>query len=167
MNPSTSPDERIDPPASDPNAKLRRAVALRIGRMVMEYSRLETELGLALFGTARADEAPAMTLALRRADFSERLRMLRRHLDSQPRADARYAVWAREADAARRLRNQLIHGRWDFRDPSAQVVTLLRGDPFSHEQTQVETSVAQLDAQLEQLKALRRRLATLRKTAPL
>jgi hypothetical protein len=162
-----SPEDREPVAAADPNAKLRSAVALRLGRMVMEYSRLETELGLALFGTARGDEAQAMTLALRRADFSERLRMLRRHLDAHPRADARYAAWSREADAARRLRNQLIHGRWDFRDPSGQAVTLLRGDPFSAEQTEVETSIGQLDGQLEQLRALRRRLAALRKSAPL
>jgi hypothetical protein len=93
--------------------------------------------------------------------------MLRRHLGAQARVPAEYSDWAREADAARRLRNRLIHGRWDFRDPLSQEVTNVRGDPFSDELSEVTTTLAELDAQLEQLKALRRRLASLRKSAPL
>jgi hypothetical protein len=135
--------------------------------MVMEFSRLETELGLALYAAAPAQARNDTAFALRRADFSARLAMLRRHLAAQHRAPADYAEWARDADAARRLRNRLIHGRWDFRDPASVEVTNVRGDPFSHEQTEVTTTLAELDAQLEQLKALRRRLASLRRTAPL
>ena len=154
-------------PTDDGNRKLRRAIALRLGRMVMEYSRLETELGLVLYASTRGDARGEMAFALRRADFSQRVRMLRQHLAAHPRAHPDYAQWARDADAARRLRNRLIHGRWEFRDPAAQVVVNVRGDPFSTEQAEVETSVPELDAQLEQLKALRRRLAALRKAAPL
>ena len=147
--------------------KLKRGVALRLGRMVMEFSRLEMELGLALYGSAAKAERADMAFALRRADFSARLAMLRRHLAVQAHVHPDYSAWARDADAARRLRNRLIHGRWDFRDPDSQEVTNVRGDPFSSEQSEVTTTLAELDAQLEQLKALRRRLAALRKAAPL
>jgi hypothetical protein len=152
---------------SDAGRKLKRGVALRLGRMVMEFSRLETEVGLALYGSAAAHARADVALALRRADFSARLAMLRRHLAAQPHVHPDYSQWARDADAARRLRNRLIHGRWDFRDPDAREFTNVRGDPFSDERSEVTMTLAELDAQLEQLKALRRRLAALRKTAPL
>jgi hypothetical protein len=148
----------------DGNRKLKRAVATRLGRMVMEYSRLENELGLVLYGSTPPAARAEMALALRRADFSERLSMLRRQLGPHPPPE--YAPWIREADAARRLRNRLIHGRWDFRDPEAKVVVNVRGDPFSDELTETPTTIGELDAQLEQVKSLRRRLASMRKAAP-
>lgn len=147
-------------------AKLRRAVALRIGRMVMEYSRLEMELGLLLHGIDGGREAAAMALELRRADFNQRLGMLRSRLRALGSAPAGYGAWVREADAARRLRNRLMHGRWGFhRD--GRTVSNVRGDPFSEEQTEETMTLADLDAQLAQLKALRRQLAALRKASPL
>jgi hypothetical protein len=135
--------------------------------MVMEFSRLEMELGLALYGSAPTPARPDMAFALRRADFSARLAMLRRHLGAQQHVHPDYSEWARDADAARRLRNRLIHGRWEFRDPRSVEVTNVRGDPFSNEQAEVTTTLAELDAQLAELKGLRRRLAALRKAAPL
>jgi hypothetical protein len=157
----------VTEPVDVAGRKLKRGVALRLGRMVMEFSRLEMELGLALYGSAAKHARADMAFALRRADFSARLAMLRRHLGTQSHVHPDWSEWAREADAARRLRNRLIHGRWDFRDPDSQEVTNVRGDPFSDEQSEVTTTLAELDAQLEQLKALRRRLAALRKAAPL
>ena len=152
-------------PVDAAGRKLKSRVALRLGRMVMEFSRLEMELGLALYGSARKDGRDEMAYQLRRADFSARLAMLRRHLGAHPQPD--YSAWARDADAARRLRNRLIHGRWDFRDPDSVEVTNVRGDPFASDVTEVTTTLAELDGQLEQLKALRRRLAALRKSSPL
>ena len=154
-------------PVDAAGRKLKGRVALRLGRMVMEFSRLEMELGLALYGAAPKHARADMAFQLRRADFSARLAMLRRHLGAQSRVHPEYSEWTRDADAARRLRNRLIHGRWDFRDPQSVEVTNVRGDPFSDEQTEVTTTLAELEAQLEQLKALRRRLATLRRVAPL
>jgi hypothetical protein len=157
----------VTEPVDAAGRKLKRGVALRLGRMVMEFSRLEMEVGLALYGAAPRHARKEMAFELRRADFSARLAMLRRHLAAQARVHPEYSEWAREADAARRLRNRLIHGRWDFRDPDSQEVTNVRGDPFSDELAEVTTTLAELDAQLEQLKALRRRLAALRRSAPL
>jgi hypothetical protein len=157
----------VTDPVDDAGRKLKRGVALRLGCMVMEFSRLETELGLALYGSAREHARADMAFALRRADFSERLAMLRRQLSAQAHVHPDYSEWAREADAARRLRNRLIHGRWDFRDPDSQSFTNVRGDPFSDEQSEVTMTLGELDAQLGQLKALRRRLAALRQSAPL
>jgi hypothetical protein len=157
----------VTEPVDVAGRKLKRGVALRLGRMVMEFSRLEMELGLALYGSAGKQARADMAFALRRADFSARLAMLRRQLAAQSHVHPDWSEWAREADAARRLRNRLIHGRWDFRDPQSVEVTNVRGDPFSNEQSEVTTTLAELDAQLEQLKALRRRLAALRKAAPL
>jgi hypothetical protein len=146
--------------------KLRRAVALRLGRMVMEYSRLEMELGLLLHGIDGGREAAAMALELRRADFNQRLGMLRSRLRALPHAPAGYGAWVREADEARRLRNRVMHGRWGFH-PDAQTFTNVRGDPFSDEQTEETLTLADLDARLEQLRSLRRRLHELRRSAPL
>jgi hypothetical protein len=157
----------VTEPTDVAGRKLKRGIALRLGRMVMEFSRLEMELGLALYGSAAQHARADMAFALRRADFSARLAMLRRQLAAMTHVHPDWSEWAREADAARRLRNRLIHGRWDFRDPDSQEVTNVRGDPFSEEQSEVTTTLAELDAQLEQLKALRRRLAALRKAAPL
>jgi hypothetical protein len=42
----------VTEPVDVAGRKLKRGVALRLGRMVMEFSRLEMELGLALFGSA-------------------------------------------------------------------------------------------------------------------
>jgi hypothetical protein len=146
--------------------KLRRAVALRLGRMVMEYSRLEMELGLVLHGIDHGREAAAMAIELRRADFNQRLGMLRSRLRALAQAPEGYAAWVRAADDARRARNRLMHGRWNFH-ADGQTVTNVRGDPWSDEQTEVTMTLAELDAQLEQLRALRRRLAALRKASPL
>jgi hypothetical protein len=157
----------VTEPTDAAGRKLKSRVALRLGRMVMEFSRLEMELGLALYGSAPKHARADMAFQLRRADFSARLAMLRRHLGAQSRVPPDYSEWTRDADAARRLRNRLIHGRWDFRDPASLEVTNVRGDPFSDEQVEVTTTLAELDAQLEQLKALRRRLAALRKASPL
>jgi hypothetical protein len=157
----------VTEPTDAAGRKLKSRVALRLGRMVMEFSRLEMELGLALYGSAPRHARADLAFALRRADFSARLAMLRRHLGAQSRVHPDYSEWTRDADAARRLRNRLIHGRWDFRDPASLEVTNVRGDPFSDEQVEVTTTLAELDAQLEQLKALRRRLAALRKASPL
>jgi hypothetical protein len=157
----------VTEPTDVAGSKLKRGVALRLGRMVMEFSRLELEVGLALHGAAPAHARRDTAYALRRADFSARLAMLRRHLGAQDRVHPDYSEWVREADAARRLRNRLIHGRWDFRDPESLTFTNVRGDPFSDEQSEVTMTLADLDRELEQLKALRRRLAALRTAAPL
>lgn len=154
-------------PVDAAGRRLKSRVALRLGRMVMEFSRLEMELGLALHGSAPQHARADLAFELRRADFSARLAMLRRPLGAQSRVHPDYSQWTRDADAARRLRHRLIHGRWDFRDPLSVEVTNVRGDPFSDELAEVTTALVELDAQLEQPKALRRRLAALRKAAPL
>ena len=147
---------------------LKREVATRLGFMVMEFSRLEMELGLVLHWAHQGRDAASMAERLRRANFNDRLKLLRDHLASRHDEHPDYAAWLTEANQARKLRNRLIHGRWGFHGPDAPApVSNVRGDPWSDELVEVDTSLAELDAQLAQLKALRRRLAHLREAAPL
>jgi len=146
---------------------LKREVALRLGLMVMEYSRLETELGLVLYWADEGRRSEEMAAILRRADFNARLKLLRSHLRGRERAHAGYAEWVRDADEARRLRNRLMHGRWSIPGPSEGTVTNVRGDPFAREHEETTLTLADLDGQLADLKALRRRLAALRESSPL
>jgi hypothetical protein len=160
MSSLAPPDPRI--------VALKREVALRLGFMVMEFSRLEMELGLTLVWANDGADKDAMALRLRRANFNDRLRLLRDHLAARRDAHPDYRAWLTDANHARKLRNRLIHGRWGFRDPEAAApVTNVRGDPWSDELDEVDTSLAELDTQLEQLKSLRRRLAALREAVPL
>ena len=159
MNRAT-PDPRIE--------SLKRELALRLGYMVMEFSRLEMELGLLLVWTHGGRDYDAMAARLRRANFNDRLKMLRDHLHARTDDNPGYAAWLAEANHARKLRNHLIHGRWGFHGPDAPApVSNVRGDPWSDELIEVDTSLPELDAQLAQLKALRRRLAQLREASPL
>ena len=159
MNPAP-PDPRVE--------ELKRELALRLGYMVMEFSRLELELGLLLVWTHGGRDYDAMAARLRRANFNDRLRILRDHLHARTDDHPDYAAWLGEANQARRLRNHLIHGRWGFHGPEAErPISNVRGEPFLEEQAEVDFTLAELDAQLAQLKALRRRLAALRESAPL
>jgi hypothetical protein len=154
------PDPRID--------ALKRELALRLGYMVMEFSRLEMELGLLLVWTHGGRDYDAMAARLRRANFNDRLRILRDHLQSRTDDHPDYATWLAEANQARKLRNHLIHGRWGFHGADAQrPISNVRGEPFLEEQVEADFTLEELDAQLAQLKALRRRLAALRESAPL
>jgi hypothetical protein len=148
--------------------RLKHDVATRLGLMVMEFSRLEMELGLVLHWADEGRHAEEMAERLRRANFNDRLRMLRDQLASEKHAPPAYRAWLAEANQARKLRNRLIHGRWGFHGPDATApVSNVRGDPWSDEIDEVDTTLAELDEQLAQLKSLRRRLAALRETAPL
>ena len=147
---------------------LKRDVATRLGMMVMEFSRLEMELGLLLYWADEGRDAASMAFRLRRANFNDRLKMLRDTLARDPDSHPDYRAWLAEANQARKLRNRLIHGRWGFHGPDTPApVSNVRGDPWSDELIEVDTSLPELDAQLAQLKALRRRLAQLRETSPL
>jgi hypothetical protein len=155
--------------APDPAIEaLKRDVATRLGSMVMEFSRLEMELGLLLYWADEGRDSASMAQRLRRANFNDRLKMLRDKLAQEPGTHPDYRAWLVEANQARKLRNRLIHGRWGFHGPEAPApVSNVRGDPWSDELVEVDTTLPELDAQLAQLKALRRRLASLRETSPL
>ena len=154
------PDPRIE--------ALKHELALRLGYMVMEFSRLEMELGLLLVWTHGGRDYDAMAARLRRANFNDRLKMLRDHLQARTDDHPDYGTWLADANRARRLRNHLIHGRWGFHGPGAErPISNVRGEPFLEEQAEVDFTLAELDKELAQLKALRRRLAALREGAPL
>jgi hypothetical protein len=157
---NAAPDPRID--------ALRRELAQRLGFMVMEFSRLEMELGLLLAWVHGGREQEAMAARLRRANFNDRLRMLRDHLAARTDAHPGYAAWVAEANQARRLRNHLIHGRWGFHGAeAARPISNVRGESFLEEQTEVDFSLDELDRELERLRALRHRLRELREASPL
>jgi hypothetical protein len=148
--------------------ELRRELAQRLGLMVMEFSRLEMELGLLLAWVHGGREQEAMAARLRRANFNDRLKILRDHLASRSDEHPGYGPWLAEANQARRLRNHLIHGRWGFHGPEAgRPISNVRGESFLSEQTEVDFTLAELDRELERLRALRHRLRELREASPL
>jgi hypothetical protein len=154
-------------PATVSNEALKHAVAQCLGLLVMEYSRLEMEVGLVLHAANGGRDGETVARLLRRADFNKRLAILRDYLGDHADVDPAYRHWVNDANAARKLRNRLMHGRWDFGDPATPTFTVVRGDPFSDEQETTQMSLPELEAQLQRLKALRRRLAELREKSPL
>lgn len=134
--------------------------------MIFEYTRLETDLSLLVpwsnegrFFDDSLKEVEGMTFY----DLLEALRArVRSTFADSPEKSRAYEDWLADADVARKSRNNLFHGRW----AAVQgCVVNVAGHPCS-KQTETRYTIAELEAVLESMRELRRRLAQLRSSCP-
>ena len=147
---------------------LEHDVATVLGYMLLEYSKLDMELGLCLVWSDEGRYVDEVSRNVDPANFNGRLKRLQKLAKSKyaqaPAADA-YVKWLSDAHEVRDLRNQLVHGRWGFL-PQQGVVANVVGLPTAPEQTETRYSLAQLQESVRAIRVLRDRLSELRRMWP-
>jgi hypothetical protein len=148
--------------------QLERKAATVLGYMLLEYSRLDMELGLLLAWSDDGRRLTELTKRLTDENFNSRLVRLegfvREKYNGTPAADL-YNNWLSDAHAIRSIRNQLFHGRWGIM-PQQQVVANVVGLPTSPEQHETHYSIGKLKELLQAIRVLRTRLSDLRHAWP-
>ena len=144
---------------------LEEKAATTLGRILFEFSRLEMELGLCIVWVENGARLEQLTRKYEDKNFNERLEFLRESVDrTLPKGSKRhsaYAAWLDRADSARKVRNELIHGRWGVEAANERIVNVI-GLPTSPNQRSVYYSIEQLEGVLDNLRELLTGLRTLR-----
>ena len=144
---------------------LEQAACLALGRMLMAFSRLEMELGLALVWVSDGKEIEARTAKFDQANLHLKLEELRKHLDQRDRTDEvgkELSAWMKKAHALRGIRNELVHGRWGISAVEGAVLNVV-GLPTSPEQRTRSYRVAELDRIVKDIHHLQKTLSSLRR----
>ena len=116
---------------------LEERASTLLGRILFDFSRLEMELGLCVVWVEHGAQLEQLTHNHEESSFSVRLSALRGSVDQQlPKGSKRhtaYSAWLDQANAARIVRNELIHGRWGVEAANEQIVNVI-GLPTSPSQ---------------------------------
>lgn len=147
---------------------LEEATSLALGRMLMAFSRLDMELGLALVWVNEGREIEARTAKLDQSNFYTKLEELRKHLDQRGSSDAlgvKLVAWMEKANDLRGIRNELVHGRWGVSGHEEVAVNVI-GLPTSSEQRTRSYRIAELDRIVDDIHSLRHDLSKLRQDWP-
>ncbi len=149
---------------------LEEKAATILGRILFEFSRLEMELGLCAVWVESGVHLEQLTNKHEDSNFNKRLEFMRESIDrllsKGSESHAAYTAWCEQADEARKLRNDLIHGRWGVEAVRDRVVNVI-GLPTSPNQRSVSYSLEQLQQVVESLRALRKSLSEIRQRWPL
>jgi hypothetical protein len=147
---------------------LEQAASLALGRMLMAFSRMEMELGLALVWVNDGKELETRTAKLDQSNFHVKLEELRKHLDQRGCSDEvgkKLSAWMEKAHGLRGIRNELVHGRWGIAAVQGVVVNVI-GLPTSPEQRPTSYRIADLDRIVDDIHRLRAELSKLRNRWP-
>ena len=147
---------------------LEDGACLALGRLVMAFSRMDMELGLALVWFNEGKDLENRTKRFEVSTFHAKLAELERRVLEQPIGDSRgrYDEWIVGAHALRGIRNELMHGRWGL-SPTTNTVVNVLGLPTSCGQSEVHYTLEQLSAFVTNITALRDSLQALLKEFPL
>lgn len=151
------------------HAGLEEGAATVLGRILFEFSRLEMQLGLCLVWVDGGTRVEQLTRRYENANFMDRLNGLREWVETLPSESApriSYESWLLRTDRARKLRNELVHGRWGI-DLSRERVVNVVGLPTSDNRRTVNYSLEDLWGVLVNLQSLRSDLQRLRHESPL
>ena len=150
-------------------ARLEDEAALAIGRFIIEFCRLEMELGLAIAWKNGGEALEQETEHLKGEAFGVRLERFRRHIDGLPAEESEAAhsfrAWIKSAGEVRDVRNQFIHGRWGFHATSNEVSNVV-GFPTADGQYEVHYKIADLNAQVQRVVDVCEQLSRLRSRWP-
>jgi hypothetical protein len=158
-----------EPRAAQARQQLAQSAATLLGQVIFEFSRLELDLGLFVVWTNNGRDLESLTQRFNESTFHEKLRFLERTVSElAPASAARdaYNAWIQAADAARMLRNGLVHGRWGFDLATGDVINVV-GLPTSIDQRATRFELKDLESGVRELIALRERLDDLRTRWPL
>ena len=84
-SPSKRPDTALEIQAAE--IALEQAASLALGRMLMAFSRMDMELGLALVWVNEGKELETRTAKLDQSNFHVKMKDLRKHLDQRGCSD--------------------------------------------------------------------------------
>jgi hypothetical protein len=149
---------------------LESASASLLGRLLFEFSYLDTNLGLCLAWVGGGTRLEGLSRKVQDFGFSKRLDSLKETVEASLPADSKarmaYAAWLQEAHAARKIRNELVHGRWAVDVRTNEVLNIV-GLPTSDEQRVIRYSLSALEGQVVEIKRLLSALNKLRDRWPL
>ncbi len=149
---------------------LEAASARLLGQLLFAFSYLDTNLGLCLAWVDGGRQLDARSAAVDGLGFHARLEALQREVEGRlevgSHARVAYARWLEQAHACRRIRNELVHGRWGVDARRSEVVNHL-GLPTSASTREVRYTVAGLRSQVEEVERLTKELHRLRDRWPL
>lgn len=150
--------------------ELENGAASALGFMLMEFARLDMNLGLCLVWVDGGAELDRLTKAVSEMSLKAKLDALAGHVASKlpagSKRHAAYTAWLERSHKIRRWRNDLVHGRWGI-DPHKGVVFNVIGLPTSPDQHSIEYSLEQLQAITDELASLQVELSRLRDHWPL
>src|SRR5262249_23162404 len=108
---------------------LEEKAATILGRILFEFSRLEMELGLCAVWVESGVRLEQLTSMHEDSNFNDRLEFIRESIDrllpEDAESHAAYTAWCDRADEARKVRNELIHGRWGVEALHDRVVNVI------------------------------------------
>jgi hypothetical protein len=145
--------------------ELETACAGLLGRLLFEFSRLDTNLGLCLVWVDGGRRLESLTPQVASFGFNKRLEELRDRVEATFDAGSKgreaYSAWLARAHTARTIRNELVHGRWAVDPRSFQVLNIV-GLPTSSAQKEVRYSLGDLEMRISDIKHLDAQLNQLR-----
>lgn len=146
------------------------AGATLLGRFLFEFARVDVNLGLCLVWLDAGAKIETLTNQVTDLAFSKRLECLEeavnRRLAAGHAGRKAYGEWIARAHAMRKIRNELVHGRWGV-DPIQEMVVNVVGLPTSPAQRSVGYRLSELENMLRELRDLEKTLASLRERWPL
>jgi hypothetical protein len=136
---------------------LEAATASALGRLLFEFSRLDMNLGLCLVWVGGGGQLQSLTEKVDEFGFSKRLEALEKRVEAFLPAGSKgrmeYGNWLRRAHEMRRIRNELVHGRWTV-DPRKYEAVNIVGLPTSPGQREIRYSLTALESIVAQVKDL-------------
>lgn len=140
-----------------------------LGQMLFAFSYVDVNLGLCLAWMDSGTKLEALSKSVEGESIHTKLETLSRQvaakLSAGSKGRAAYERWIERAHAARVQRNQMVHGRWGIEAHRYKVVNVI-GLPSGTQQS-IDYTLAELNAFNEELRALERELAKLRRHWPL
>jgi len=149
---------------------LELGAATALGQMLIEFSRLDLNLGLFLVAASPASDLVKRTEKIEAMTLEQRLTAIRRRVaKTWPRdteAAQAFRHWLVAVHKVRQQRNQLVHGRWGV-DPMAGKAVNVWGLPTSREQRSRAYTLDELHGLVATLQRLQGDLHDLSRRWPL
>jgi hypothetical protein len=158
-------DEITARQASERHDALETEGATLLGRLLFEFARLDTNLGLCLVWIEDGRRLETLTRQVAEFGFHQRLEFLGQvaevslSIDSAGRRE--YADWISQAHGVRKIRNELVHGRWGVNPYREEVINVV-GLPISEEQREIRYELSDLKRHLLEIQRLGAELSALR-----
>ena len=148
---------------------LEQAAAIILGRMMFEFSRLDSALGLFLVCSGEGRQLKSLTIKVGDYSFHKKLDFLKELVEDKYAANlevqSHYTKWLTDAHSTKDRRNDLVHGRWGIDPIHAQVINVV-GLPTSSDQREIRYTIPALKSVLNDMQDLQERLQVLRKQWP-
>lgn len=150
--------------------ELEHVAATLLGKMLFALSRLEISISYYVVWADHGRDLEALTKKLEETMLNVKLRHLEKMfaikygVGTPPHSAM--AAWLKQADVARELRNEFVHGRWGIATHEQKVANVI-GLPTSPRQREVRYSIADLQQILARVESLEPALGKLRKKWPL